>query len=358
MTTFWKKKQFWGALIGLVLLGYCVKDIRPSEIKLLLQRVDFYFLLAALLTSFLFVAFKAMRWRVLVSQQRPITISRAVTLYSVGQVLGIVMPALTGQVGRVVLFARKESLRKTFVFSTLVMELLFDGVSLIIFMFITSLAFAFPSQYRYLSFVVAGITVAALIILYLVLNFQEGLEQFSRRRLRNRWPGLYITCRKFIRSFTKGIEMLRSSQHMVVTMILSLAIWTAHMLVVWFLMLSFGLKLPFAAAAVVMIINTIVLMVPITPGNAGTFEVAVSTSLAAFSVGRSDAVLFALALHLMDLAPVFVFGYLFLYMEKMSLRDIKSGNEEEIIIDRIDEDGSFIEGDEESEEEREEEERV
>lgn len=118
------------------------------------------------------------------------------------------------------------------------------------------------------------------------------------------------------------------------------------MLVVWFLMRSFGFHLPFAAAAAVMIINTIVLMIPITPGNAGTFEIAVSTSLAAFSVGRSDAVLFALALHLMDLLPVFAYSIFFLRQEKLSIRDIKEDREEQLIIDKIDEEGSYIEEEE------------
>jgi len=346
MASFWKKKQFWGALIGAVLMAYCVKDIRMSELQHLVRRVNFYYLAAALMSGFAYMVLKGLRWRLMISQQKHITVKRAVTLYSVGQLLGIVMPALTGQVGRVVLFARKEGLRKTYIFSTIILEVLFDAVSLIVFMFVTSLAFAFPSQYRYWSFVVAGITMAALIIMYLILNFQTRLENIAHRRLRDRWPGAYITAKKFIRSFTKGIELLKSSQDMAATLLLSLASWTAHMLVVWFLILSFGFTLPFAAAAVVMIVNTIFLMVPITPGNAGTFEVAVSTSLAAFSVGRSDAVLFALALHLMDLLPVFGFGYLFLYLEKVSLHDIKSVRDEEIILDKIDEEGSFIEEEE------------
>jgi len=343
MTRFWKKKQFWGTMFGLVLLTYCVKDIRLSELESLLYRVNVYYLLAALVAGFLFVALKGLRWRLMISQQKHLTIQRVVTLYAAGQFLSIVMPALTGQVGRVMLFSRKEDLRKTYVFSTIVLEVLFDGISLIVFMFVTSLAFAFPSEYRYLSFVVAGSTVGALVLLYLILQYQDNLENIAHRRLRARWPGIYITSRKFIRSFTKGIEMLRSSQHMFGTLAFSLASWTSHMLVVWFLFLAFGLSLPFATAAVVMIINTIVLMIPITPGNAGTFEVAVSTSLAAFSVGRSDAVLFALALHLVDLLPVFCFGYLFMYLEKLSLKEIKVVHEEDIILDRIDEEGAFIE---------------
>ena len=343
MIAFWRKKQFWGALIGAVLLAYCVKDIRLFELQQLLERVNVYYLAAALAAGFSFMILKGLRWRLMVSQQKAVRLPRAVTLYSVGQALGIVMPALTGQVGRVMLFSRKEGLRKTYVFSTIILEILFDAISLIVFMFITSLAFVFPSQYRYLSFVVAAITIGVLILLYLILHFQIGMEDFARRRFRARWPGLYITSKKFIRSFTKGIKLLRSSQHMFGTLLLSLAAWSAHMLVVWLLMRSFGFSLPFAAAAVVMIINTIVLMVPITPGNAGTFEIAVSTSLAAFSVGRSDAVLFALALHIMDLLPVFGFAYLFLYLEKLSLREIEAVRVEEIILDRIDEEGAFIE---------------
>ncbi len=346
MAGFWKKKQFWGALIGIALLAYCVKDIRWSELQSLAERVNLYYLIPALVSAFVFMYFKGLRWRTIISRQKKITKTRAVTLYSTGQVLSIVMPVLTGQVGRVILFSRKEDLRKTFVFSTVVLEVLFDAVSLIIFMFFTSLAFVFPENYRYLSFVVSGVTLAALLGFYLILHFQENVEKCGERCFRNRWPGLYITIKKFIRSFTKGIDMLRSSQHMFGTMVHSILAWTAHLLVVWFLMRSFGFELPFAAAAVVMIINTIVLMIPITPGNAGTFEIAVSTSLAAFSVGRSDAVLFALALHLMDLLPVFVYGAFFLRQEKLSIRDIKAAQEEDLIIDKIDEEGTYIEEEE------------
>lgn len=344
MTTFWRKKQFWGALIGLILLVYCVKDLKWEELTYLAGRVNLLYLAAAALSGFVYMFVKGMRWRLMVSQQKKIGVQRAVTLYSVGQLLGIIMPVLTGQVGRVMLFSRKEGLRKTVVFSTIVLEVLFDAVSLIIFMFITSLAFAFPSEYRYMSFVVAAITVVAMILLYLILHYRDGLENISQKRLRHRWPGAYITIKKFIRSFAKGIEMLKSSQHMFGTLFLSLASWTSHMLMIWFLTLGFGFELPFAAAAVIMIINTIVLMVPITPGNAGTFEVAVSGSLAAFSIGRSDAVLFALVLHLLDFLPVVIFGYFFLHVEKLTISEIKAVHEDDIILDRITEDGSFIEG--------------
>jgi len=340
---FWKKKQFWGALIGIALLAYCVKDISPTEIEVLASRVNLYYLIPAVVTTFLFVIFRALRWRILISQQAPVGVVRSVTLCSAGQVLNIVMPALTGQVGRLILFARKLGLRKTFVFSTIVLEVLFDALSLIIFMFFTSLAFAFPDRYRYASFIVAGATIALLTLLYLILHYQQRLEECGRRRLRHRHPGAYITLKKFLRSFTKGTEMLRSSQHMASTVGWSLAAWTAHMMAIYFLFMAFGFRLEIAPASAVMIINSIILMIPITPGNAGTFEFAVSTTLAAFSIGRSDAVLFALALHLLDLLPIFILGAGYLTHEAAAIREIKKRHQDQDILEKISEDGTFVE---------------
>lgn len=343
MAAIWKKKQFWGGIIGVALLAYCLKDIKPAEIRLLAERVNLYFLIPALLAAILYIYLRAMRWRSIIGQVRKVPAFHCLTLYAAGQTLGMLMPALTGQVGRVMLFSKKASLRKTFVFSTLVLEILFDAISLIVFMFVTSLAFVFPSEYRYLSFVVAGGTVIVLMVLYFILHNQERLDSLCRRRLRHRWPGVYISTKKFMRSFTKGIELLRSSHHIAGAMVYSMASWTVHMFVIWFLIKSFGFQVPFAAASVIMIVNTIVLMVPITPGNAGTFEFAVSASLAAFGVGRSDAVLFALALHMIDIIPVVLFGGLFMRAGDISIRQIKAKHEEDTIIDRIDEDGTFIE---------------
>ena len=338
-----RKKQFWGALIGLILLVYCVKDIRLSEIRELSTRVRYDYLLLAIGMAFAYIVFRVFRWRLMVERQAPITRPRAVALYSAAQVVNMIMPMLTGQVGRLMLFARKLGVRKTFVFSTMVLEVLFDAVSLIIFMFFTSAAFVFPSEYRAVSFVVAGITMVVLIGFYLILHYQRPLEECGRRWMAGRWPGAYITVKKFMRSFTKGIELLRSSQHLAGSILYSLASWICHMFVIYALFKAFGLELPIAAAAAVMIINTIVLMVPITPGNAGTFEVAVSASLGAFSQGRTDAVLFAFALHLLDLLPVIVLGLAYFHFEKISLKEIKRSHEDEMIFQRISEDGSFIE---------------
>jgi uncharacterized protein (TIRG00374 family) len=343
MAKVWKQKQFWGALIAILLLAFCVKDIRWQELKVLAGQLRFHFVALSLAGSFVYIILRSFRWRLMVAPHKHISYRRVSTLYAAGQVLNSAMPALTGQVGRLILFARKEGLRKTFVFSTIVMEILFDGLSLILFIFVASFVFPFPSEYRFIGYIISGATAFLLLALYLSLHFQAKLEDLGQKLCRDRWPGLYITIKKFIRSFSKGTEMLRSSQHLVSSMTYSLLSWSSHILAIYFLFKAFGFNVPFAGAAGLMIVNTVVLMVPITPGNAGTFEVAVSTSLKAFSVSGSDAVLFALALHLIDLIPMFVLGSFFFHVEKLDLRQFRREQEQEVILRRISDEGSYVE---------------
>jgi len=335
MPGFLKKKEFWGTIIALILLAYCLKDTSPQDIENLINRVDFYFFIPALIMEFLMIIVRGYRWKTIVEKTKKIPFFRAVTLYSAGQVINIVMPALTGQIGRLLLFSKKEGLSKTYVFSTIVIEVLFDAISLLGLILLLSMSFVFPSEYRSISYIIAAVTFSILLLLYVILHFKDKIGAVGRSKLRNRWPGAYITLKKFANSFTRGIALLRSTQYFFRTLILSFVAWIFHILVIYFLFKAFGFQLPFISAVVIMVINTLALMIPITPGNAGTFELAVVASLLAFKVAKSDAALFGMALHILDLIPIFVMGFIFLHSERLSLKEIREEGEKEEIPDHV-----------------------
>jgi len=335
MRTFYKRKEFWGTIIAVVLLAFCAKGISMDDIKALSHRVNYYYLIPALLMEFALIVFKAIRWKVIVEKTKKLNVLRVIPLYSAGQVINIVMPALTGQVGRLLLFSKKAGLTKTYVFSTILLEVLFDAISLLALIFLLSMAFAFPQEYRSVSYIIAFVTIGVFVGLYSLLHFKDQLGIIGRRSFRDRWPGFYITLRKFSRSFYRGIDLLRSTQYFSRTLIYSFASWLAHILVVYFLFKSFGFELPFAVAIMIMVINTVALMVPITPGNAGTFEWAVVAPLLAFKIAKSDAILYALALHILDLIPIFVMGLLFFRTERMTLKEIKEEGKKEEVLEEV-----------------------
>lgn len=329
MPKIFKRKELWGSIIAVVILAYCFKDVGREDLLELYHRANLYYFVPALIAEFCWIIAKAYRWRVIVESHKELPIARTIFMFSAGQVINVAMPALTGQVGRVLLFSKKSGLSKTFVFSTVVLETLFDAISMLIIILFLSMAFVFPSEYRSVSYIIAIATISCFVLLYLVLTFKDQLGTLGRRTLRRRWPATYITLRKFSHSFTQGISLLRSTKYFSRTLLTSFIGWFFHILAIYFLLYTFGIELHFMAAMVIMIVNMLLLMIPITPGNAGTFELAVVASLAAFGVHKSDAVLYALALHIADFIPVFVMGLLFLRREKTSIQEIQEEGEQE-----------------------------
>jgi len=339
MVKFIKKKEVWGSIIAIGILAFCFKDLRWSEIKELADRANYYYFGLALIAEFLLIISKGVRWRVIVEPHKILPLTRTTFLYAAGQVLNISMPALTGQVGRVMLFAKKANLTKSYVFSTVLVEVLFDAMSLLFIIFLLSMASItkFPEEYRSASYIITIATVSIFALLYLVLTFKDKIGSWGKKTIRPRWPGFYITIKKFALSFTQGISLLKSTKYFMRTLFLSLAGWFFHIIAVYYLFYSFGFELQsfLITAMIIMVINTLALMIPITPGNAGTFEIAVVAPLVAFGIAKSDAVLFALALHIADFVPIFVMGFMFLKREKTSLKEIQEESEHEEIMENV-----------------------
>jgi len=347
MRSILKKKQFWGSLIAFAILAYVLRDIRLEDIKNLAGRVSVTFILLALATHATVNVVKAYRWKVIVEKTKRLKFIRTIPMFSAGQVINVLLPALTGQAGRILLFAKKADLSKTYVLSTVVIEVIFDAISLLVCIALLSTAtIVFPREYLHISYLVAIVTLLSLILLYLMLHYTDRVEILNRELFRRRWPSVYVGIRKFYRSFTKGISLLRSGQYFFRTLTSSLLAWMFHAAAIYFLFLSFGFELPLISAVVIMVINTVALMVPITPGNAGTFELAVAAPLLAFKIGRTDAVMFALALHIIDFLPIMIMGSIFIHTERLSLREIeKEGEEEKELLKELgkDADDDFVE---------------
>ncbi len=331
MPGFFKRKELWGSIIALVLLAYILYDVGLQDLRSVSKKANFYYMIPALLAQFAVAIIKSIRWRTIVHKTQVLKFSLAIPLWSAGQVINFALPALTGQVGRVLLFSKNTGLKKSFVFSTLLLELMFDAIVLIILVIIASMAFAFPSEYRSVSYIIAGITLVGFILLYLLLQYRDRLEAIGERTIKKRRPGLYIALKKFARSFSRGISLLQSTNYCIKTFLLSAAAWICHLLVVYFIFMSFGFDLPFIVALAVLVINTIAVLIPITPLNAGTFEIAVIAPLIAFGIPKSEAALYSISLHLINFIPIFILGWFFLRADKDALEEIKKEGKGELL---------------------------
>ncbi len=314
--TFYKSKRFWGVAFALGFLYYCFYDINLQALWQVISGINPLFLLGALLFQLSIPVWKSTRWKFILDPVKKIKFWEMFSVYCIGWVLNVSLPMLTGQVARTFLLSKKHQIGKTKSFASIALEIIFDGSSLLILMTILSFFFAFPTwlirgQHTLALFLGIGI-----LLLYLLI-----LNQRLFTKIKEKFPHKVTEKIEYLsNSFSEGLQILKSSRHIVIVGSLSFASWFSQVMTVTFLIVAFNLHLPVWGAIVVVVINTLMLMFPLTPANIGTFQIATIGGLAFFGISKTEALSLGLLLHAIDLIPLLSLGIFFMAFEKKLLR--------------------------------------
>lgn len=325
--TFWQKarkyQKFWGIPIALVVLVIVLRDIRLPGVWEAVQRLKLQYLLLVLAFEFLIPVVRSARWRAIIAAHQPVKFLRVFSVYTVGVLANFLLPLLAGVAIRLWLLSRRVKVPKTFAFSTMLLEVLFDAFSLIVFMYAASFIFRFPESFVRIESIIFGGVIFFFTLLYLSLLHRKWFFGLPEKFLGRLPEKVRAKLGRLFSSFTAGLSSLRSTRYLVFVVLFSLASWTAQAGVIYGLNFAFGYSLPPYAAVCVMIINTVAIMVPITPGNVGIFQLATLFSLGLFGVSKEEALSFGIVLHFFDTLPAVALGSYFMVREHLSVQELE-----------------------------------
>jgi len=319
-----KKKRFYGFLIALGFLAYSFWGIDLAASWAAIRRIELWYFIPVLTGVFLIPIVRAERLKIIFEKEKAISSWKVFSVYNVAQVLNISLPALTGQVARVLFFSRMFGLTRTFSFTMVMLEVLFDGLTLVMFVFAASSLVVFPKWLMRGEVVILVACALLFGFFYFILHRQrKSTRTLPRwmRRLPRRWVREWLNVSH---SFLAGLRMLRSGRALLWSVLLSLGSWLAHALAVFSLLYAFRFELPFWGALIILIVNTIVIMVPISPGNLGTFQFACIFGLSFFGIPKESALSFSLVLHLAETLPVVALGLYFSFSTHVRLREYQT----------------------------------
>jgi hypothetical protein len=321
----WRRKRVWGTVAALGFLIGSFWGADPKEILKVFRDVHPLYLIPVILGIIGMPLARAARLKYLIDLEREVKQGRIFAIYNVGQMLNQMFPALTGQVARIVMFSRTLGITKTFAFTIVMLEVLFDGIILMMFIFGTSFLTVLPP------WMVRGELNILLVCLLLFGFFYFALHRSGKKPvnpnswLRRKLPGRVIREWDNVRtSFIAGLTMLKSGKHLIAVVLLSVLSWLAHALLVLFLLRAFGFDFALWTAMVILIVNTLAIMIPVTPGNIGTFQFACIVGLAFFGVSRDRALGFSILLHLTEVAPVFILGLISSFSQHVRVREYRT----------------------------------
>ncbi len=301
--------------------------IKFNEVGASFRRANYATLPILLITLWVFFWLKALRWRMLLQPLRKFHTREVVPAMMIGFMGNNVLPAHLGEFVRVFVLGREFQLSKTAVFSTVVLERVFDVVAILGFLGV-SLAFVegLPEDYQTVSLCLAAGTVLVFIGMAVYIVWTKPFVAFVESVV-NRLPllpeKLKANVATMLEAGADGLGSMRSFKLASGIIVTSIAQWFLMGVMVYVSVLSFGLQLPILSAFVVVGVTAIGVTVPSTPGFFGVIQVCFWISLRLFDVSQADAFAASVYYQMTQYIPITLVGLYFLSRTGLRLGDIE-----------------------------------
>jgi uncharacterized membrane protein YbhN (UPF0104 family) len=243
----------------------------------------------------------------------------------IGFMANNVLPARLGEFVRAYALGRAESLPPSLPFATIVIERIFDGFTLLLFL-LGGLSFLRPGRtLLWAAGLTCGLYLGVLAGL-VVLRTGRGLGVLTAGldRLPRRLAGPAL---RLLESFRAGLDVLSDGRALLATAALSVLIWVVNAAGVEATFHAFALDLPPYASFLLLGTIAVALVLPSAPGYVGPFQVGTVEGLALVGVPRETALSLSIVYHLANYIPITIVGLAYLSVLNLTLGDLRVASE-------------------------------
>jgi hypothetical protein len=325
-----RKRLILGTVISAIFIYLAFSKIDFIQMWQALKQANYLWLFPAVGFMFISLWIRAVRWRYFMEPMKPdISFHNLFSAMMIGYYGNNVFPLRAGEVLRAYAIGKSEGVSRMASFATIFVERLIDIFALLLLIGFSVLFHDYPSWIKQGSvWILIGTAVATSFMVALMLRTQQTLRLTSR--LTRPFPArIQQFINKLLGSFLDGFAIFKKSEHFWTIIWQSLSLWLLYAAVIYAVLEAFSLnaQLPIGASFVILVITSISIMIPAAPAYVGTFHLACQQALLLFNnpnnpmISSSEALSFAVILHVTNFIPVTIVGFLYFYHEQLNLRD-------------------------------------
>jgi hypothetical protein len=235
------------------------------------------------------------------------------------------LPARLGEFVRAYMMGKKEGISKSATLATILLERIFDGLVLLLFLGIIAVLFSLPLWIKQ-----AGIAAGAFFLFLSAFLILLMFKKDKGIQLVQITAGLISTklakeAGRLLNLFLTGLIVINHKKNIFIVFLFSVIAWLVEAMTYYMISLSFGINLPIYVSLLVMVIVNIGILIPSAPGYIGAFEFFCISSLAIFSIEQSVALSFGIVLHAVIFIPITVIGIFYFWKENLNFAEIANG---------------------------------
>lgn len=319
-----------GASISLLFLLFVLRKIDFEQLLEALSSLQPGYLVAAVLLTFVSYWLRAVRWRYLLIHERSLPLGSLYPAVIIGYMANNLFPARLGEFIRAWFLAEREQMKSASVFASLVIDRLFDGLSVMVILALVMFNLRLPSGMEQTSAILKTGAITTLLFYGFVLFFLLLLKRRPMStlgllaKLMKPFPTLFSE--KVITlsgAFLQGFKLSGNYRHLMMILFSSALIWISATVPIHLILLGFGIHLPLTASFFIMVLLVFAVMLPAAPGYIGTYHLACYTGLVAFNIQPTQAAAISLVIHGVGFFPVIIAGFYHLWSGGISLSQVR-----------------------------------
>jgi uncharacterized protein (TIRG00374 family) len=306
-----------GVLLSAALLWWTLKDTNLHDVWRVLSRSSLPLWIAATIAGTAIFPLRARRWSALLAPVAGRLPFRSLwQSTAVGMMVNNVVPARAGEFARAFALSRAEpQVKFTAAFASLAVDRLFDGVVVLLMMFVATMDPAFPKEQTIagqpLTFYTRGAALfllVVLIVLALLVAAPNKIFAIYHAIFDRAVPKHAPKGRALLEGFASGLGVLRSPQLMLEVLFWTTLHWLCNAFAFWLGFKAIGVAAPFSAGMLIQGLIAIGVAIPSTPGFFGPFEAAGKAGLALYGGTEAQAASWVIGFHLVSYLPITVLG--------------------------------------------------
>jgi len=312
-----------GLIISAVFVWLALRGLKLEEVVDDLRTAAYGWLLPGIAVYFLAVLVRTWRWHYLLRPLKAVPVRDLFPVVVIGYMGNNVYPARAGELLRAYVLKRNEQVSAGASLATIVVERIFDGVVMLLFVFVSlptaQSQWNVPESLRLIVFGGSLLFLTALIVFLFLAARPDAaarvvgglIDRLLPGRLRSRVHGL-------LDRFMTGLASLRDLRHVLIVFGASLLIWLLETSMYWLVTHAFAFEVPFFHLMLMNGVVNLATTIPALPGYIGTLDASGIAVLMALGVEPARAASFTLVLHAALWLPVTLLGFVF--MARQSLR--------------------------------------
>lgn len=326
------RKTIW-LIIAVAISGFFVwlalRGLELDKVWANIISANFYWLIPSIAVYFVAVWVRTWRWDYMLRPLKHIPVRRLFPVVVIGYMGNNVYPFRAGEVLRSFVLYKREEIPMSASLATVVVERVFDGLVMLIFVFVALPLSPIPGDnesVRNLVFIASIAFFIAMIIFFILASMPKRFHALAAWGLG--LTGKLLTDKSksqilgMLDNFLSGLESLRSFRNVMMIFFTSVIIWLLETVKYWFVMHAFDFQVSFFALMLMNGVVNLATTLPSAPGYVGTFDTPGIQVLQLYGIPREIAAAYTLVLHAALWFPITALGAYYMIREGLSWADI------------------------------------